>query len=271
MLPSRLWTELTTTDVAAADMATYITVLPVAAIEQHGPHLPLGTDTFIMEGYLDLVRARAAAELPVVFLPVQSVGCSVEHGDFAGTLGLSARAALDAWSELAAAVLRTGCRKLVVINSHGGNSALVDILAHELRARHGCLVVLAAWQRFGYPDGLFSEAERTHGIHGGEIETSLMLRFRPDLVRMEAARDFVPSSVAMERDFTWLRAGRPTGFGWMAQDLSPDGVAGDAARASAAKGEACADYGATAFTELLQDVEAFDLATLRPPIGAGPA
>ncbi len=262
LLPSRLWTELTTRDLAAADMATHIAVLPVAAIEQHGPHLPLGTDTFIMDGYLDRVRARLPAELPAVFLPVQSIGCSVEHADFAGTLSLSAKAALTAWRELAEAVLRTGCRKLVVVNSHGGNSALVDILAHELRAKHGCLVVLAAWQRFGYPDGLFDEAERTHGVHGGEIETSLMLSFRPDLVRMTEARNFVPTSVAMERDFTWLRAGRPTGFGWMAQDLSEQGAAGNAIQATAAKGEACADYGATAFTELLQDVEAFDLAAL---------
>lgn len=266
MLPSRLWTELTTTDFATVDMATYIAVLPVAAIEQHGPHLPLGTDTHIMEGYLDRVRTRLPAELPAVFLPVQSIGCSIEHSDFAGTLSLSARVALASWTELAEAVLRTGCRKLVVVNSHGGNSALVDILAHELRARHGCLVVLAAWQRFGYPDGLFSEAERTHGIHGGEIETSLMLTFRPDLVRPSQARDFVPASVGMERDFTWLRAGRPTGFGWMAQDLSADGAAGDAAAATAKKGEACADYGATAFTELLQDVEMFDLASLRPRV-----
>jgi creatinine amidohydrolase len=264
MLPSRLWTELTTTDFSSVDMTAQIAVLPVAAIEQHGPHLPLGTDTFIMEGYLERVRARLPPDFPAVFLPTQSVGCSVEHSAFAGTLSLSARAALAAWSELADAVLRSGCRKLVVVNAHGGNSALVDILAHELRARHGCLVVLAAWQRFGYPDGLFGEAERTHGIHGGEIETSLMLSFRPDLVRMGAARDFVPTSVAMERDFTWLRAGRPTGFGWMAQDLSAEGAAGNAAKATAAKGEACADYGATAFIELLQDVEAFDLDTLGP-------
>ena len=264
MLPSRLWTELTTRDFATVNMAAQIAVFPVAAIEQHGPHLPLGTDTFIMEGYLDRVRTRLPAELPAVFLPIQSIGCSVEHSDFAGTLSLSARAALAAWSELAKSVLAAGCRKLVIVNSHGGNSALIDILAHELRAAHGCLVVLAAWQRFGYPDKLFSEAERTHGIHGGEIETSLMLTFRPDLVRMDQARDFVPASVAMERDLTWLRAGRPTGFGWMAQDLGADGAAGNAALATSAKGEACADYGATAFTELLQDVEMFDLASLAP-------
>ena len=264
MLPSRLWTELTPADLEAADMAEIVAVLPVAAVEQHGPHLPLGTDAFIMDGYLDRVRARLPGDLAAIFLPVQRCGCSVEHRDFAGTLGLSARTALAAWSELADGVARAGCRKLVVVNSHGGNSSLLDILAHELRASLDLFVVMAAWQRFGYPDGLFSESERLHGIHGGEIETSLMLAFRPDLVRRDKAASFVPASVAMERDFTWLRAGRPTGFGWMAQDLSPSGAAGDAAAGTSAKGEACADYGATAFIELLRDVQAFDLATLKP-------
>jgi creatinine amidohydrolase len=262
MLPSRFWTELTSSDLDDADMAEVIAVLPVAAIEQHGPHLPLGTDAFIMDGYLERAYARLPADLPVVFLPVQRCGCSVEHQDFAGTLSLSARTALSAWSELAEAVARAGCRKLVIVNSHGGNSGLVDILAHELRASHGLFVVMAAWQRFGYPDDLFSASERVHGIHGGEIETSLMLTFRPDLVRRDKLEAFVPTSLAMEREFTWLRAGRPTGYGWMAQDICVAGAAGDAAAATAEKGEACADYGATAFVELLQDVEAFDLAAL---------
>jgi creatinine amidohydrolase len=262
MLPSRLWIELTAADIEATAMAEVIAVLPVAAIEQHGPHLPLGTDSYIMEGYLDRVRARLPRDLPAVFLPMQAIGCSVEHRDFAGTLSLSARVALAAWTELGEAVARAGCRKLVVVNSHGGNSGLIDSLAHELRSALGLFVVMASWQRFGYPDGLFTEAERLHGIHGGAIETSLMLTFRPDLVRGDKIRDFVPTSLAMERDFTWLRAGRPTGFGWMAQDLSPAGAVGDASAATAAKGEACADYGATAFVELLRDVEAFDLAKL---------
>ena len=262
MLPSRLWTDLTTADLARADMAAQIAVLPVAATEQHGPHLPLGTDTFIMEGYLSRVRASLPPALPVIFLPVQACGCSTEHGDFPGTLSLSARTALAAWSELAASVARTGCRKLVIVNSHGGNSAPIDILAQELRATRGLFVAKASWQRFGYPAGLFSDAECLHGIHGGAIETSLMLAFRPDLVRMDHARDFAPTSVAMERDFSWLRAGRPTGFGWMAQDLFPDGAAGNAAAASAEKGEACAAHGASAFVDMLRDVQAFDLGRL---------
>ena len=263
MLPSRLWSELTTIDIETADMAAAIAILPVAALEQHGPHLPLGTDTFIMEGYLARTLARLPADLPAVVLPVQSIGFSIEHGGFPGTLSLTARTALDAWGGLVDAVARTGCRKLVVISSHGGNSSLVDILAREARVKHGLFLVQAAWQRFGYPDDVFSNAERAHGIHGGQIETALMLAFRPDLVRMDAAANFVAASVALDKANVWLRTfGRPSGFGWMAQDLNASGVVGNAATADAAIGEACADHGAKAFVELLREVQAFDLAGL---------
>ena len=122
-----------------------------------------------MEGYLARVRARLPPTRPIVVLPVQSCGCSVEHSAFPGTLSLSAAAALAAWSEIVRSVAKAGVRKLLIVNAHGGNSALVDILAHEMRAAHGLMIVLAAWQRFGYPPNLFSEAERTHGIHGGAI------------------------------------------------------------------------------------------------------
>ncbi len=262
-MPPRLWTELTTTDFGAPDVPSWIAVLPVAATEQHGPHLPLGTDAHIMEGYLGRVRALLPADLPAVFLPIQAVGSSIEHTSFPGTLSLPATAALAAWTAMAADVFRAGVRKLVIVNSHGGNSPVIDILAHALRARHQALVVLASWQRFGTPDGLFTGHELGHGIHGGDVETSLMLAFRPDLVRMEAARDFVPRSVAMERDHRWLRAtGRPTGIGWMAEDLCAAGAIGDASIATAAKGEACAAHGVAAFVELLGDVAAFDPASL---------
>jgi len=261
-LPTRYWAEMTWTDFEAADMAEVIAVLPVAATEQHGPHLPLGVDTFIMEGYLERVAARLPEDLPVLFLPVQTIGVSIEHHDFPGTLSLSAATLIATWVELGACVARTGCRKIVLANAHGGNVPILDVVAHELRAKYAMFAVMATWHRFGYPDGLFSEAEKLHGIHAGDIETSLMLSFRPELVRPEALADFPSESTAFEAEFTWLRTGRPTGFGWMSQDLSPTGAMGDARAATEAKGEASADYGATAFIELLQDVADFDLKRL---------
>lgn len=267
MLPTKFWAEMAWTDFPQSDMAQTIAVLPLAATEQHGPHLPLGVDTYIMEGYIERVIARLPPDLPVLFLPVQNCGCSIEHRDFPGTLTLSPATVIRAWTELGESVFRAGCRKLVLLNSHGGNVAMLDIIAHDLRARLGMLVVMASWHRFGTPDGLFSPHEQAHGIHAGDIETSLMLSFRPDLVRSGKAGEFGSASVEMERDFAWLRPGRPTGFGWMTQDLSGNGAMGNAAAATRDKGEACADYGATAFVELLQDIEGFDLSRLNdtPP------
>jgi creatinine amidohydrolase len=263
MPQTKFWAEMTWTDFQARDMARTIALLPVAATEQHGPHLPLGTDTFIMKGFIAKVVPRVPDELAVLFLPVQNCGLSLEHTDFPGTLSLPAESLISAWTKLCECVHRTGCRKLVLLNSHGGNTAILDMIAHDLRARLGMLVVLASWHRFGAPDGLFSAHEKTHGIHAGEIETSLMLNFRPDLVREGEAADFASQGVEMEREFNWLRAGRPTGFGWMSQDLSASGAMGNAAAANARKGEACADYGATAFIELLQDIDGFDLKRLK--------
>ncbi len=259
---SRLWAEWTWRDFEARDMSRCIAVLPLAAIEQHGPHLPAGADAMIMEGYLQRTLARLPADLDVLFLPVQQVGASPEHIAFPGTLSLSPETLLRLICDIGDCVARTGCRKLVIANSHGGNSAVIDIAARELRLRHGMLAVAASWARFGYPDGLFDEEEKSHGIHGGAVETSLMLAFRRDAVREEEIANFEPASVAMSRDFTWLNAGRPVGFGWMAQDLSDNGAMGNAEAASAERGDSCADYGATAFIELLRDVEAFDLANL---------
>lgn len=262
MLPTRFWAELTWRDFQAPEIEETIAVLPVAAVEQHGPHLPLGVDLLLMQGYIARVVERLPEDLPVLFLPIQAVGVSTEHENYPGTLSLSPASLIAVLSEIGASVARAGVRKLVLLNSHGGNVALLDVVAQDLRARHRLLAVKATWHRFGYPDGLFPEEELKHGIHAGDIETSLMLSFQPDLVRDNERENFKSTAAAIENDFTWLRTGRPTGFGWMTEDLSPAGAMGNATAATAEKGEASADYGVTAFIELLQDIEAFDLARL---------
>ena len=263
MLPTRFWAEMTWRDFQSPGIKEAIAVLPVAAVEQHGPHLPLGVDLLLMQGYIERVVARLPDELPVLFLPIQAIGTSTEHEDFPGTLSLSAASLIAVLGEIGTSVARAGLGKLVLLNSHGGNVPLLDLVAQDLRAQHGLLVAKATWHRFGYPDGLFSEDELKHGIHAGDVETSLMLSFRPELVRDAERENFTSAAAAIESDFTWLRTGRPTGFGWMAQDLSASGAMGNATAATAEKGEASADYGVTAFIELLQDVEAFDLDRLR--------
>ncbi len=254
---------MTWQDVAGAATARWIAVLPLAAVEQHGPHLPLGVDTFIAEGYLERVHAILPDDLPVTFLPVQRIGVSAEHLAFPGTLSLTATTAIAAWTELGESLARAGLRKLVLVTSHGGNVAAMETVARDLRTRLGMLAVTVGWHRFGYPDGTFEPAEKKHGIHAGDVETSLMLAAKPGTVRMDKAANAVPATIAMTQEFKWLGAYRPAGFAWMTQDLHPSGALGDARLATAAKGEASLARGAQAFVELLREIGRFDLARLR--------
>jgi len=268
MLPKRQWSEMTWEDFGAADTARWIAVLPLAATEQHGPHLPLGVDRYIAEAYLTHAAEQMPDDIPVTFLPVQAIGQSDEHLRFPGTLSFSAETVIRAWTEIGESVHRAGLRKLVLVTSHGGNVSGMDVVARDLRRRRDMLVITAAWHRFGYPEGAFSGPERRHGIHAGDIETSIMRAARPDTVRMDKADNFTPASLAMEQEFHWLNTYRPIGFGWMTQDLHPSGGVGDASLATAEKGAASLDHGARGFVEMLREVDRFDLTRLKPgPLG----
>lgn len=262
-LPRRHWFEMTTEDFRTGDTANWIAVLPIAAIEQHGPHLPVGVDSMIMQGYLDRAIPLIPTDIPATFLPIQTIGKSNEHLEFPGTVSLSAETVIRAWTEIGESVHRAGIRKLLIVNSHGGNMSAMDIVARDLRVRHGMLVAFTSWHMFGYPKGAYSEDETRLGIHAGEIETALMLAFRPDVVRMDNAKNFRPVTYEMEETFKYLRTGRPGGFGWMAQDIHPEGAAGDASKATVENGALSAEFGAQALVDLLRDVRDFDLSRLR--------
>ncbi|QOZ29159.1 creatininase family protein [Bradyrhizobium sp. CCBAU 51753] len=263
LLP-RDWTAIRWPEMAAAAASRWIAVLPLAATEQHGPHLPLGTDVMIGEAYLSRVRELLPAAIPATFLPLQPVGISTEHIDFPGTLTLPTKAALTSWMALGASVARAGVKKLVMVTSHGGNSAAMSLVAQDLRAQHGMLVVTTNWSRFGTPDGLFDTEELRHGIHGGAVETSIMLARYPQHVRTDAIANFTPASIEIEKQHRHLSTQRPAPFAWQAQDLHPSGAIGDATKATAEKGEKLLEHGARAFCELLDDVDKFDVeATLR--------
>lgn len=258
------WTDIDWPDVTAAEAARWIAVLPLAATEQHGPHLPLETDVMIGEAYLAQVRELLPPAIPATFLPIQPVGISTEHTDFPGTQTLPTDAALKSWMALGEEAARRGIRKLVMVTSHGGNSAAMMLVAQDLRAKHRMLVVTTSWFRFGVPDGLFSAEELRHGIHGGAAETSIMLARYPHAVRKEAIADFRPTSIAMEKEFRWLSTQRPAPFAWQVQDLHSSGAVGNATQGSAEKGEQLLDHGARAFCELLADVDNFDVNRLAP-------
>ncbi|GGD26546.1 creatininase family protein [Aureimonas glaciei] len=259
----RRYEEMTSTDLAArTDLAGAIAVVPIAAIEQHGPHLPLGTDALIADHMVETVLPLLPDDLVATFLPVMRVGASAEHGGFAGTIDQGWRQTVEGLIAVGEGLAAAGFQRLVIVSSHGGNTPAMETAALELRRSHGLLVATCNWMRFGTPSGLLPEAELAHGIHGGAVETALMLHFRPDLVRGEALADFPSLQSELEQSATKLRAHGRLGFGWMAGDLNPAGVVGDTRLATAEMGRTIAEHQAKGFAELLVDVARFDLRRL---------
>jgi creatinine amidohydrolase len=259
-MPRRIWwTDFPAPEYDRIDPMRTIAILPIAAVEQHGPHLPVGVDSILNRGCIDLLIERAPAELDLRILPVQQVGKSNEHTWARGTVTHTAHALIDAWFELGQSVSRAGIRKLVFVNSHGGNEEIMGIVARELRVREQMLVVKTGWTRFQPPDGMLTEVEKRHGIHAGDLETSLMLHFRPDLVRMENARDFRSIAARDEQQFKYLRPTGTHAYSWIASDLNPAGAVGDAASATAERGRIFAEAEVTGMLELLAEVERFPL------------
>jgi creatinine amidohydrolase len=267
----RLWSDLTTTDFAQLDPARTVAVLPVAATEQHGPHLPLSVDADLADGIVAAALPHLPADLPVLFLPTQTVGFSPEHARFAGTLTLKAETVLRLWTDIGDSVADSGVKKLVLFNAHGGQVGLMDPVARDLRARRGLLVYSVNWFNLPLLDAqgcdvaaLFSGDEHRFGIHAGDIETSMMLALRPGKVRMQHARNF--HSTSQDRAAAWplLGDGRSAKLGWQMQDYNPAGAVGDAAAATPEKGRSLVEAAGLQLGRLLQEVAQLPLSTLAP-------
>ena len=262
---SRYWADLSARDFARMDATATIAVLPVAAIEQHGPHLPVSVDTTLVDGVVAASLMHLPPELPVLFLPTQQIGKSNEHARFPGTLSLSAETLMRVWMEIGECVARTGIRKLVLFNSHGGQVSLMDIVARDLRVRHELIVFSTNWFTLPLPEEVqnqFSAEEHRFGIHAGDVETSMMLALRPALVDMSRARDFKSTSQERAARYPILGNGRSAKLGWQMQDYNPQGAAGNAAAATAAKGQSGVSAAARQLALLLQEVAQLPLATL---------
>ena len=251
---SFFWADLTARDFARLDAARTIAVLPVAAIEQHGPHLPVSVDTTLVNGVIAAALPHIAADVRVLFLPTQQVGKSNEHARYPGTLTLSAATLMANWMELGACVARTGIKKLVLFNSHGGQVSVMDIVARDLRAAHDLMVFASNWYTLGLPAGLIGAHEMRFGIHAGELETSMMLALTPQLVDMQYAENFVSSSEARAGRFPQAGNGMAAKLGWQMQDLNPTGAAGNAAAATAEKGRAVLEYVGKQFAAVLAEI-----------------
>jgi creatinine amidohydrolase len=261
-LPRRQWIEMTTYEFAQLPADT-VAVLPVAAIEQHGPHLPVYVDACLNAGVVERTLRLLPDDLPVTFLPMQAIGKSNEHQAYPGTLTLSAETLIRLWTEIGESVHRAGIRKLVLFNSHGGQPQILDIVARDLRVRLDMLVVCAGTWSFGSVPDQYPDSEKQHGIHGGSNETSMMLALRPDLVQMDKAKNFEPLTMQIEKEYRFLRAEGKVGFGWQTQDLSPEGACGNALDADAERGNRSLDHAARGFVTLLQEIHHYPIERIR--------
>jgi len=278
---SRFWADLSMRDFAqlitSGQAAQTIAVLPVAAMEQHGPHLPLSVDTVLVDGVVAAALPQLAPDLKVLFLPPQAVGLSPEHARFPGTLTLKTETILRLWTDLGESVAAAGIRKLLLFNSHGGQVSVMDMVARDLRARLDLLVYSVSW--FNLPllddngqdvNALFSADEHRFGIHAGDIETSMMLALDPAHVEMAQARDFTSSAQERAQRFDILGNGKSAKLGWQMQDYNPAGAVGNAAAASADKGRAVVAAAGRSLARLLAEIDQLPLSTLveRPDFAA---
>jgi creatinine amidohydrolase len=269
-LPSHFWSDLTTRQFAqlavSPGIAQVVAVLPVAATEQHGPHLPVSVDTALVNGVVNASFPHLPADLPVLFLPTQTIGKSNEHIRFPGTLTLSAQTVISLWMDIGASVARSGIKKLVLLNSHGGQASIMDIVARDLRTEHDLIVYSANWYNLPLGDavmGLFPASEHRFGIHAGDIETSMMLALDPEHVDMAQAKNFASTSADRAAKYAVLGNGTSAKLGWQMQDYNPQGAAGNAAAATVAKGEALLQAAGLQLANLLKEVSDLPLSTLK--------
>lgn len=272
-LNSYFWSDLNTQDFAGMDKSRAMAVLPLAATEQHGPHLPLSVDTDIVNAVMaqsmPVLRTQAPG-LPVYFLPTQAVGLSPEHAAFAGTLTLKPETLIRLWTDIAESVKAAGINKLVLFNAHGGHVGAMDVVARDLRARCGMLVYSVNWYQLPLLDAqghdlnaLFSEHEYRFGVHAGDVETSVMLALKPHNVRMDQAQNFKSTSEDRAAKFPILGNGKSAKLAWQMQDYNAAGAAGNAAAATADKGRALLDAAGQSLAKLLIEIDQLPADTLR--------
>jgi len=262
MSPVHHWQDQTPQSLAALAAADAVVVWPLAAIEQHGEHLPLSTDLDIAQGLCASALAQLRPDVTVCLLPPLAVGMSLEHTHFAGTLSLSPQTLLATLTEIGEHVARAGFRRLVMLNSHGGNRAVVDLAALALRASQGMLVVRANYFMMAPPPETLPEAELRHGLHGGALETSMMLAIAPQSVRTE----HLPQARSLGEDMAArgnvLGPEAEAGFAWMAEDLNPGGSTGDARLASAELGARLLKHYGSKLARVIEESVDFDLSRL---------
>ncbi len=241
-----------------------VVILPIAAIEQHGPHLPLAVDAVINQAVL----AKALSLLPLnqslFHVPMISVGMSLEHCHFMGTLTLSDQQMIENCVQTATCLKASGIRKIVMFNSHGGNSPIMDLVAIRLRMKEEMAVVKTSWTRLVDLKQYFSEDEVKFGIHGGAAETSLMMHIAPEMVRMDQLGNFASSGERMQKNKCQIAPTGPASFAWASEDLNSQGVVGNALQATAETGRQILDAAGRALALMLQEFYAHQVTEKTP-------
>lgn len=218
-------------------------ILPIGAIEQHGPHLPLSVDRDLTLAVLTRALPLIDPALTVLALPVQAIGKSTEHLAWPGTL--SADTLLRVLHDIAASVRRAGMPRLLILHGHGGNRAALELACRDLRADLGLVTAHIAWDDLAGAGAITGEDEARNGLHAGDVETSAMLAAHPALIRMDLAEHFGSAHLDWRTTHPDLGLGpAPLRPGWLMADLNPKGAVGNAAAATAAKGEALLTNGA---------------------------
>ena len=264
-MPSKYWSDWTSPEFAQLDANRAVAVIPLGATEQHGPHLPLSVDACIVDGVVQHALAQLDEQDPVLVLPTQTIGLSSEHHAFAGTLTWSPELVMKSWIELGECVAKAGVKKLLFFNAHGGHAGLMDVVARELRGRARLMVFTSSWYQLpqtAQVRALFSEEEHRFGVHGGAIETSMMMALDSAQVRSAFVQNFASRSQERAAQYAILGNGHSAKLGWHAQDYYVQGARGDARLASADKGEKLLAQAGQGLREMLLELIRMPLASL---------
>jgi len=256
----KLWRDCTLTDFENIDPDKTVALLPVGAIEPHGHHLPMSTDSVIAEEMCHRAAELVPDDIPLLVLPTQEIGKSNEHGRINGTLTHSAKTLMDSWMEIGESVYKSGIKKIVFFNAHGGQPQIMEICCRELRIKYDMVAVGCSGWSFGNPDTPdVPEDERKYGIHAGQVETAIMLYLTPDLVHMEHAQNFQGLLQKVDARYKHLSVLGKTYMGWQSHDVHPLGCSGDATLATAELGKLYVDHYVDGLSKMLVEVSDYPL------------
>lgn len=255
MNSSRHLADLRAPELSSALSKDSVIVLPLGAIEQHGPHLPLSTDFVVADAVATAAVQAVGAQVDAWLLPTLPYTKSNEHAWSPGTMWLSATTLMAVIDDIGRSIASTSARRVLFVNGHGGNSALVQMMNRELRLKYGLLTFLAHPHMPADQGGSSAASELGMGIHGGMDETSVMLHLQPELVDMSLAVRRVPEGLA---DNEHVRFGGKVAFGWLSNDFFPEGHIGDPTGATAEIGEQMFNSAVTGLCDALKEISRFD-------------